>query len=78
MSSATAATKINHGGAAYLMPALLLFMGAVFAGHAVLTGRTGQSLTFALVLGGGLMAFGAALGAIQYIWHKRSRRAGAL
>lgn len=74
MSSATAATKINHGGAAYLMPAFLFFMGAVFVGHAILTGRAGQSLAFAL--GGGFMAFGAALGVVQYAWHKRSRRAG--
>ena len=76
MRSSTTATKINRGGAAYLMPAFLFFMGAVFVGHALLTGRSGQSLAFALVLGGGFIAFGAGLGAIQYSWHKKSRQRG--
>jgi hypothetical protein len=78
MSSTTAATKINRGGAAYLMPAFLFFMGAAFVGHAVFTGRTGQSLAFALVLGGGFIIFGVGLGAVQYAWHKRSRQPGAV
>lgn len=77
MNSADAAARINRRGGAYLMPAFLFFMGAVFLGHALLTGRTGQALSFALALGGGFMAFGAALAAIQYLWHKRSIRAGA-
>jgi hypothetical protein len=78
MSSTTAATKINRGGAAYLMPAFLCFMGVVFVGHALFTGRSGQSLALALTLGGGFIVFGIGLGAVQFAWHKRSRQRGAV
>ncbi len=72
MSSTTAATRINRGGAAYLIPAFLCFMGMMFVGHALFTQRSGQSLVFALLLGGGFLLFGLGLGAVQYVWHKRS------
>jgi hypothetical protein len=77
MSSTTVATNINRGGAAYLIPAFLVFMGLVFAGHALFTGRSGQSLMFALVLGGGFIIFGVGHGVVQYAWQKRSRQRGA-
>lgn len=72
MDSTTVATKLNRGGAAYLIPVFLFFMGVVFVGHALLTGRSGQGLVLALVLGGGFIIFGVGLGAVQYAWHKRS------
>ena len=78
MSSATAATKLNRRGAAYVMPVFFLFMGLVFIGQAIFTGRSGQSLTFALVLGAGFVLLGVILGAVQYSWHKRSPRADAI
>jgi hypothetical protein len=66
------------------MPAFLLFMdlllmglllmGLVFAGHALFTARTGQSLTLALALEAGFIVFGTLLGALQYLSHKRSAR----
>ena len=78
MSSTTSAMKIDRGGAAYLMPAFIFFMGAVFVVHALFTSRSGQSLTFALVLGGGFLVFGLGLGAVQYSWHKKTRQRGAV
>jgi hypothetical protein len=78
MSSATAATKINRRGAAFLMPVFFLFMGAVFIGQAVFSGRSGQSLAFALILGSGFVVLGIVLGAVQLSWHRRSPRAGAI
>jgi hypothetical protein len=78
MSSATAATKINRRGAAFVMPGFFLFMGAVFIGQAVFSGRAGQGLAFALALGGGFVVLGLVLGAVQLSWHRRSPRAGAI
>jgi hypothetical protein len=69
---------MNRRGAVFFLPAFLFFMGAVFIGHALLAGRTGQGLIFALIMGGGFAAFGIALGLIQYVWQKRTLRAGGI
>ena len=78
MSSAVAARKINRRGAAYIMPAFLGFMGVVFGVEPLLTGRTGAALKFGLVMGGGFLACGLALAAVQHTWQKRSRREGSI
>jgi len=54
--SRNALVQRTAGGAKYVAPAFLLFMGAVFTGYGLLYARTGK---FIVVLGIGFLVYGA-------------------
>ena len=45
-------------------------MGLTFSGHAILTGRTGQTLWFALSMSTIFVVIGISLAFVQYRWRR--------